>query len=124
MSDVFCPECEVTYRADSCPSCGYNDSRGMSAEHTPTPWVRSDKALGTHIQGPNGEHVAAPLLSAGVERAQANSELIVRAVNSYAAHERVVEAARRSLSWLSSYPGGGADGAYDDLRAALAALEE
>jgi hypothetical protein len=34
----------------------------------------------------------------------------------------LIEAAERSLNWLSSYPGNGAIGAYDQMRAALSAL--
>ena len=33
--------------------------------------------------------------------------------------ERMEGALRRSLNWLSSYPGGNAMGAYDEVRAAL-----
>ena len=32
----------------------------------------------------------------------------------------VVDALKRSLSWLSSYPGGCAEGCYDQARAAIA----
>jgi hypothetical protein len=35
-------------------------------------------------------------------------------------HRRLLEAAKQSMSWLSSYPGMGADAAYDKLKAALA----
>lgn len=38
--------------------------------------------------------------------------------------DALVAALRRSLNWLSSYPGGGALGAYDEAKAALAAVKE
>lgn len=34
--------------------------------------------------------------------------------------DKVIAAMERSLSWLSSYPGGGALGCYDQMREALA----
>lgn len=36
--------------------------------------------------------------------------------------ERMAEALERSLSWLTSYPGDGALGAYEQARAALSAF--
>lgn len=36
--------------------------------------------------------------------------------------ERMAEALERSLSWLTSYPGGGALGAYEQARSALSAF--
>ena len=38
--------------------------------------------------------------------------------------DALVAALRRSLNWLSSYPGGCALGAYDEARAALDAVEK
>lgn len=37
--------------------------------------------------------------------------------------DALLAAARRALSWLSSYPGGGAIPAYDELKAAIANAE-
>jgi hypothetical protein len=36
----------------------------------------------------------------------------------------LIEAARRSLNWLASYPGGCASGAYNEMRAALAPFDQ
>lgn len=47
----------------------------------------------------------------------ADAAFIVRAVNS---HEALLDALKRSLDWLASYPGEGAMGAYDQARAAIA----
>ena len=54
-----------------------------------------------------------PMMS---DRAAANAALIVHRVNHY---EQMEAALRRSLDWLASYPGGGAQGAYDQARDAL-----
>ena len=52
---------------------------------------------------------------------EGDARLIVTAVNSRA---QLVEALKRTLSWLSSYPGGGALDCYEQARAALAAAGE
>ncbi len=39
--------------------------------------------------------------------------------DSLPSYEKLVAAGQRSLSWLSSYPGGGALNVYDEMRAAL-----
>jgi hypothetical protein len=38
----------------------------------------------------------------------------------FAAAPELLAVLQRSLNWLSSYPGGGADGCYDQARAAIA----
>lgn len=40
-----------------------------------------------------------------------------------ARYDSLLAAARRSLSWLSSYPGGGAVGCYDQMRSAIVGAE-
>lgn len=56
-------------------------------------------------------------LKAEVERLQAEAEGLT------GQRDRLLDAGRRSLNWLSSYPGGGALGCYDEMRAAVDPLE-
>lgn len=82
-------------------------------EHTPTPWwIGSLAAGGVGIWADQGPITVQPAKAAGLD----DAAFIVRAVN---AHEALVEALDRTLNWLTSYPGGGALGAYEQAREAL-----
>jgi hypothetical protein len=82
----------------------------MSA-HTPGPWIVSeymdDGRLG--VLSPQNEILCA--VSTGLR--EPDAKLI-------AAAPEMAEALQRALNWLASYPGGNAEGAYNEVRAALA----
>jgi len=93
------------------------------SSHTPGPWMAAASAssiVGWPVVGPRGRAVASvhcvrgdtpegKLINA---EAGANARLIAAAPN-------MAAALKRALSWLSSYPGGNAEGAYMDAVNAL-----
>ena len=62
-------------------------------------------------------HVPDDPRDAEIERLQAEVERLT------GQRDRLLDAGRRSLNWLSSYPGSGALGCYDEMRAAVDPLE-
>jgi multidrug efflux pump subunit AcrA (membrane-fusion protein) len=90
------------------------------SKHTPAPWniFDDDRNESKEIFVREGglEKVIATLgigFSEPFEsQQQANAKLI-------AAAPELLAAAERSLNWLSSYPGGNATSAYDQMRAAI-----
>lgn len=103
--------------------------------HTPTPWTigqyqreidaNGEDVLVTGIySSAEGVKVAKMEVWTGEEyrrESDANAEFVVTACN---AHEEVVATLKGCLSWLSSYPGGGAMTQYDKVRTLLAAIEK
>lgn len=97
----------------------------MSAQHTPTPWADATPSM--MVTSATGKTVAMvygddPACVAD-DRARANAAFIVRACN---AHDHLVAALERTLSWLSSYPAEaalGKEGPYEQARAALAKVQ-
>lgn len=95
------------------------------SKHTPGPWTITGP--GKYIPGFSDggdyaiEDAAGQIIAEAIHQvdrsefrpAEANARLI-------AAAPEMLEALRRSLSWLSSYPGEGAMGCYDQARAAIA----
>lgn len=99
----------------------------MSTLHSPAPW-RAIFEEAVAIFGADSARVAV-LTNLHIngrrdpELVAANARRIVQCVN---AHDELVAALRRSLGWLSSYPGGGTlgeNGPYEQARAALAKVE-
>ena len=80
--------------------------------HTPSPWNQA----GHLIVGQGGSPVcglsAASLLAGSMIEQEANGRLIAAAPD-------LLEALQRSLNWLASYPGGNANGVYEQARAAI-----
>lgn len=89
--------------------------------------------LGTWQNGPANEHGESSVVAfvegeptsiicqvvGGLAESPANAEFIVRSCN---AHDALVEALERTLTWLTSYQGHGTmgpDGPYEQARAAL-----
>lgn len=114
----------------------------MNTKPTPAPWQRFetyDSHTGPHVWIDNDADnwcVAEVCDNTNCTNAQqANTDLIVTACNAAqeanpenpiaAAHALPVllAALQRSLDWLASYPGGGANAAYDQARAAIAQAE-
>lgn len=96
----------------------------MNAQHTPGPWriVRSsdytDDPADTAIQSIVGadERMVYYTESGYFKPLEADARLI-------AAAPELVQELRSHLDWLASYPGGGANAAYDRTRALLARIE-
>lgn len=90
--------------------------------HTPGPWSCEDvypPRTTVHIPVYGKPFVLAECFSmeSAGER-EANAKLIAAAPD-------MLAALRRSLNWLSSYPGGGAMNYYDEVRAVIAkAIDE
>lgn len=66
-----------------------------------------------------GYYVASAQLMDG-ERARIDVDTALANARLIAAAPELLEALQRTLSWLSSYPGEGAMGAYDNARKAIA----
>ena len=93
------------------------------AEHSPGPWryapagpnMRNKYSQNFAIADGTGNNLVAGTFSdtnGGDAVSKANAVLIAAAPD-------LVKALERSLNWLSSYPGEGASGAYEEARAAL-----
>lgn len=86
------------------------------SKHTPGPWSYHFDHPTTdevgYIRSSSGE-VAVMYGCQREEQQSANACLI-------AAAPCLLEALQRSLNWLASYPGGNAEGCYDQARAAIA----
>lgn len=101
----------------------------MVTEKTPPPWVCGDES-DPNQRGNIYSHDATGSIIASCKdfiyaprdesEQNANAAFIVKACN---CHDELVTALKRSLNWLSSYPGNGAAGAYDEARSALAKAE-
>lgn len=92
-------------------------------EHTPGPWrVNTDnQQIGDVWSIPADVPVAQAQMIGSLrhpnhEERRANARLI-------AAVPELLAACKRSLSWLSSYPGGGAVAVYDQVEATIAKAE-
>jgi len=91
-------------------------------KHTATPWkgdIIVDGALETAvIYGANPDDLDEVCRMASPELAidKANRDFIVTACN---AHDELVAVCERTLSWLTSYHGHGADKVYKQMRDAL-----
>ena len=86
----------------------------MTEQHMPARiWVRS---CGGGVSLPSG---ATYVTVVGENRDVGRGVAFVRADIA----ERLAEALERSLSWLTSYPGEGALGAYEQARSALSAFK-
>lgn len=94
--------------------------------HIPGPWAVSSENW-NDINGPSDLDMAYAINSddwciAEVwgdvpdDAAEGNARLMAAAPD-------LLEALKRSLDWLASYPGGGAQSAYDTARAAIAKAE-
>lgn len=83
--------------------------------HTPTPWVACDDAI---LADDGCIEVCIVPLQDGMNPTewQANMRLIAAAPD-------LLEALKRALDWLASYPGGCARDGYDEARAAIAKAE-
>lgn len=96
--------------------------------HTPTPW-NIEQGQGYHLghwvitaEGmPAHTPVAHVQQTCGPEEAYPDAIFIITACN---AHEELVTTLKGCLSWLSSYPGGGAMTQYDKVRKLLATIEK
>ena len=82
---------------------------------TPRPWTKERGTNAFYAVGPGSCRYALKSLGDSLG-AEADIEFAIRAVN---AHEALVAAAKRSLSYLASYPGGAAMACYDQAREAL-----
>lgn len=90
----------------------------MKAQHTPGPWYSSSDGSEIFDQT---EHAPVAFINGANQDSQfrtgpqvmANARLISAAPD-------LLEALQRSLNWLSSYPGGNANGVYEQARAAVA----
>lgn len=90
------------------------------SKHTPGPWyvefgeaynVRADHGgIVAQIHNLKGRHGIGGRIDAN--EASSNARLIAAAPD-------LLEALQRSLNWLASYPGGNAEGCYDQARAAI-----
>lgn len=90
------------------------------SKHTPGPWFNAGRDDGdgrinikSAARGINCDFYIAIVGGLPEKEEAANASLV-------AAAPEMLEALRRSLSWLSSYPGEGAMGCYDQARAAIA----
>jgi hypothetical protein len=94
--------------------------------HTPGPWTwqygegffagKSVPVVTIESDGACGDPECCGAPSYVIETRQEDAALIVAAPD-------LLAALKRSLNWLSSYPGGNATGAYDEARAAIAKAE-
>lgn len=81
--------------------------------HTAGPWKVADDAI-DRVVGADGRKVADVAIAwRASDTVEANAALIAAAPD-------LLAVAMKSLSWLSSYPGGGADAMYEEMRAAIA----
>lgn len=69
----------------------------MATQPMPRPWRVYEKSDGVVVSGEN------PVLSVCVCTREANSALIVKAVNSYAAHQECVELLREARPFFSEH---------------------
>lgn len=88
-----------------------------NSPYTPGPWTHIGQGDITGVETNGTNHgpvdVCCVYLRTVPGRTEANARLIAAAPD-------LLEALQRSLSWLSSYRGGGAMGCYDQARAAIA----
>ena len=87
--------------------------------HTPGPWLKDAGSIYAKCQlNDEGMSTQSPL--AEVTSDEDNDPYYHGNCDLIAAAPELLEALQRTLSWLSSYPGGGAHGCYDQARAAIA----
>jgi hypothetical protein len=91
-------------------------------DHSPTPWsiAPTSEEFGWAVFIVDADEADVIHFVCPRDINDADAAFIVRAAN---AHEALVEALDRTLSWLTSYPGGGAlspTGPYEQAKAALA----